>query len=114
MTAFHISFIVVSSCSKLNRWYGEGPRAPSANPLQNFRHILVGCKLSLVQGRYTWWHNHVLKSRAEGNQCPASSIIPSYIGKRIHPKRLKSNQSPSTIGRRPTRKEHMTGSWGQI
>lgn len=28
--------------------------------MATLRHILSGCRTSLSQGRYTWWHNHVL------------------------------------------------------
>lgn len=68
MEAFHISFIlratydVLPSPSNLKQWYGEDPMCPLFSSPANLKHILVGCKTSLTQGRYTWRHNNkVLK-----------------------------------------------------
>lgn len=36
----------------------------SVQPRQPLKHIIVGCKICLTQGRYTWWHNQVLKCLA--------------------------------------------------
>ncbi|KAL0199484.1 hypothetical protein M9458_008024, partial [Cirrhinus mrigala] len=92
MEAFHISFIlratydVLPSPSNLNQWYGEDPTCPLCPSPANLKHILVGCKISLSQGRYTWRHNHVLKClaatlesrRLKINSLPPSSFHPSY------------------------------------
>ncbi len=37
---------------------------PVSSVLGTLKHILVGCKTSLTQGRYTWRHNQVLKGLA--------------------------------------------------
>lgn len=93
MEAFHISFIlratydVLPSPSNLNQWYGEDPTCPLCPSPANLKHILVGCKTSLSQGRYTWRHNHVLKClaatlecrRLKNNALPPPSFHPSYV-----------------------------------
>lgn len=92
MEAFHISFIlratydVLPSPSNLNQWYGEDPTCPLCPSPANLKHILVGCKTSLSQGRYTWRHNHVLKClaatlevrRRKINALPPTSVHPSF------------------------------------
>ena len=70
MEAFHTSFIlratydVLPSPSNLQQWYGEDPTCPLCPSPANLKHILVGCKTGLTQGRYTWRHNQVLKCLA--------------------------------------------------
>src|SRR4029434_11160572 len=70
MEAFHTSFIlratydVLPSPSNLQQWYGEDPTCPLCPSPLNLKHILVGCKTGLTQGRYTWRHNQVLKCLA--------------------------------------------------
>ncbi len=92
MEAFHISFTlratydVLPSPSNLNQWYGEDPTCPLCPSPANLKHILVGCKTSLSQGRYTWRHNHVLKClaatlevrRRKINALPPTSVHPSF------------------------------------
>ncbi|KAK0141131.1 hypothetical protein N1851_021872 [Merluccius polli] len=54
-------------------WEMETFRATS------LKHILVGCKTSLTQGRYTWRHNQVLKSLAavlESRQTSVNALPP--------------------------------------
>ncbi|XP_049901864.1 uncharacterized protein LOC126391274 [Epinephelus moara] len=67
MEAFRSSFIiratydVLPSPQNLSQWYGEDPTCPLCPSPANLKHILIGCKTSLTQGRYTWRHNQVLK-----------------------------------------------------
>src|SRR4029434_10619788 len=40
-------------------------RQCASSPISSdLKHILVGCKTGLTQGRYTWRHNHVLQCLA--------------------------------------------------
>ena len=48
-----------------NKWYGEGNRCNLCNERGTLNHILVGCKTTLSQGRYTWRHNKVLQELFE-------------------------------------------------
>ncbi len=94
MEAFQTSFIlratydVLPSPSNLNQWYGEDPTCPLCSSPANLKHILVGCKTSLTQGRYTWRHNQVLRClaatletrRSNINALPPVSSIPASAG----------------------------------
>ncbi len=70
MEANRLSFIlratydVLPSPTNLHLWYGEEPACPLCAVPASLKHILVGCKTSLTQGRYTWRHNQVLKCLA--------------------------------------------------
>ncbi len=70
MEASNISFIiratydVLPSPKNLHQWYGEDPICALCPTPVTLKHILTGCKTSLIQGRYTWRHNQVLKSLA--------------------------------------------------
>lgn len=70
MEAFRASFTiraaydVLPSPANLSQWYAEDPMCPLCPSLATLKHILVGCKTSLTQGRYTWRHNQVLKCLA--------------------------------------------------
>ena len=82
MKAFRASFTiraaydVLPSPANLSQWYGEDPTCPSPATL---RHILVGCKTCLTQGRYTWRHNQVLRCLAavlEGQRTGVNALPP--------------------------------------
>uniref|UniRef100_A0A3P9H1W7 Reverse transcriptase domain-containing protein n=1 Tax=Oryzias latipes TaxID=8090 RepID=A0A3P9H1W7_ORYLA len=70
MEASRASFIiratydVLPSPANLKQWYGEDPSCPLCQSPATLKHILVGCKTSLSQGRYTWRHNVVLRCLA--------------------------------------------------
>ncbi|KAJ8010191.1 hypothetical protein DPEC_G00072430 [Dallia pectoralis] len=80
MEANNISFIiratydVLPSPKNLNQWYGEDPTCDLCPIPANLKHILVGCKTSLTQGRYTWRHNQVLKSLAAALESKSNTI----------------------------------------
>lgn len=67
MEAFRVGFTirdaydVLHSPTNRRQWYAEDPMCPLCPTLATLKHILVGCKTSLKQGRYTWRHNQVLK-----------------------------------------------------
>ena len=48
-----------------NKWYEEDERCNLCNEIGILNHILVGCKTTLSQGRYTWRHNKVLQELFE-------------------------------------------------
>ena len=95
MEAFRTSFIlratydVLPSPQNLNQWYGEDPTCPLCPSPANLKHILVGCKTGLTQGRYTWRHNQVLKCLAAAlesrrtvvNALPPPSSVRASSGK---------------------------------
>lgn len=58
------TYDVLTSLTNLNLWMGEDPVCPLCSMPASLKHILVGCKASLTQGRYTWWHNQVLRCLA--------------------------------------------------
>ncbi|GAA6106616.1 uncharacterized protein LOC124392079 [Tachysurus ichikawai] len=68
--AFRASFTIKAAYdvlpppANLSQWYAEDPTCPLCPSLATLEHILVGCKTSLTQGRYTWRHNQVLKCLA--------------------------------------------------
>ncbi len=70
MEASNISFIiratydVLPSPKNLHQWYDEDPICALCPTPATLKHILTGCKTSLIQGRYTWRHKQVLKSLA--------------------------------------------------
>ena len=70
MESNRLSFIiratydVLPSPTNLHLWYGEDPACLQCATPATLKHILVGCKTSLTQGRYTWRHNQVLKCLA--------------------------------------------------
>ena len=70
METSRISFLIRSTYdvlptpTNLHQWLGEDPSCPLCSTPATLRHILVGCKVSLSQGRYTWRHNQVLKGLA--------------------------------------------------
>ena len=85
METFRASFTiratydVLPSPSNLSQWYGEDPTCPLCPSPATLKHILVGCKTSLTQGRYTWRHNQVLKCLAavlESRRTSVNSLPP--------------------------------------
>ncbi|KAM4567620.1 uncharacterized protein V3H82_011871 [Fundulus diaphanus] len=60
MEAFRASFTiratydVLPSPANLSQWYGDDPTCSLCPSPATLKHILVGCKTSLTQGRYTW------------------------------------------------------------
>ncbi|KAL3972475.1 transcription factor E2F4/5 [Sarotherodon galilaeus] len=48
----------------LQMWFGKDPPSPLCTVPATLKHILVGCRTSLTQGRYTWRHNQVLRCLA--------------------------------------------------
>ena len=70
MESSRLSFIiratydVLPSPTNLHLWYGEDPNCLQCAAPATLKHILVGCKTALTQGRYTWRHNQVLKCLA--------------------------------------------------
>lgn len=58
------AYDVLPSPTNLSQWYGEDPTCPLCPSPASLKHILVGCRASLAQGRYTWRHNQVLKCLA--------------------------------------------------
>lgn len=85
MEASKISFIiratydVLPTPKNLQQSYGEDPTCALCPTPATLKHIMVGCKTSLTQGRYTWRHNQVLKSLAsalENRRCATNSLPP--------------------------------------
>ncbi len=58
------TYDVLPSPTNLHLWFGEDPACLQCLAPATLKHILVGCKTSLMQGRYTWRHNQVLKCLA--------------------------------------------------
>ncbi|XP_063058330.1 uncharacterized protein LOC134451862 [Engraulis encrasicolus] len=58
------TYDVLPSPANLSQWYGEDPTCHLCSSPANLKHIMVGCKTSLAQGRYTWRHNQVLRCLA--------------------------------------------------
>ncbi|XP_078118984.1 uncharacterized protein LOC144525794 [Sander vitreus] len=58
------AYDVLPSPANLSQWYAKDPTCPLCPSPATLKHILVGCKTSLTQGRYTWRHNQVLKCLA--------------------------------------------------
>lgn len=55
---------VLPSPTDLHLWYGEDPACHQCAAPATLKHILVGVKNSLTQGRYTWRHKLVLRCLA--------------------------------------------------
>ncbi|KAK0148173.1 hypothetical protein N1851_012107 [Merluccius polli] len=67
------TYDVLPTPANLHLWLGEDPACLQCLAPATLKHILVGCKTSLTQGRYTWRHNQVLKPRLPSdNQHPSS------------------------------------------
>ncbi|KAI2648768.1 Homeobox protein ceh-38 [Labeo rohita] len=58
------TYDILPTPSNLNQWIGEDPSCHLCQTPATLRHILVGYKTSLSQGRYTWRHNQVLRQLA--------------------------------------------------
>ncbi len=89
MEGSRLSFIiratydVLPTPKNLNQWIGEDPSCPLCQTPATLRHILVGCKISLSQGRYTWRHNQVLRQLAiilEGRRTTTNGLPPPMPG----------------------------------
>lgn len=89
MESNRLSFIIratydaLISPINLQLWFGKthpvvgrmGTGCPLDAPWRGYRmHILVGCRTSLTQGRYTWRHNQVLRCLAKKVECKRKSI----------------------------------------
>ncbi|KAK2831157.1 hypothetical protein Q7C36_016243 [Tachysurus vachellii] len=72
------AYDVLTSPTNLSQWYAEDPTCPLCPSLATLKHILVGCKTSLAQGRYTWRHNQVLK-------CLAAVFESQRTSANVHP-----------------------------
>ncbi|KAL6469854.1 hypothetical protein MHYP_G00209730 [Metynnis hypsauchen] len=85
MESNRLSFIIKATYDILptpaNLHLGEDPACPLCSAPAGLKHILVGCKTSLSQGRYTWRHNQVLR-------CLASAI---------EEKRTATNAAPPNV-----------------
>lgn len=55
---------VLPSPTDLHLWYGEDPACHQCAAPATLKHILMGVKNSLTQGRYTWHHKLVLRCLA--------------------------------------------------
>ncbi len=75
MESNRLSFIVratydvLPSPTNLQLWFGKDPSCPLCTAQATLKHILVGCRTSLTQGRYTWRHNQVLRCLADKLEC---------------------------------------------
>ncbi|KAL7834883.1 hypothetical protein SRHO_G00291360 [Serrasalmus rhombeus] len=61
------TYDILPTPANLLLWLGEDPACSLCSVPAGLKHILVGCKTSLSQGRYTWRYNQVLR-------CLASAI----------------------------------------
>lgn len=109
MEAKGLSFIlratydVLPSPTNLHRRYGEEPACPLCADPASLKHILVGCKVSLTQGRYTWCHNHVLKSlvaKVESQRVIANAMPPNP--QPAAPRKMDFLQEGAKRGTKPT------------
>uniref|UniRef100_A0A3Q2V7G0 Seizure related 6 homolog n=1 Tax=Haplochromis burtoni TaxID=8153 RepID=A0A3Q2V7G0_HAPBU len=81
MESNRLSFIiqatydVLPSPINLQLWFGKDPSYPLCTVPATLQHILVGCRTSHTQGRYTWRHNQVLGCLAEKVEFKRKSII---------------------------------------
>ncbi|KAK0139173.1 Retrovirus-related Pol polyprotein from type-2 retrotransposable element R2DM [Merluccius polli] len=114
MEANRLSFIiratydVLPSPTNLHLWYGEDPACLQCAAPATLKHILVGCKTSLTQGRYTWRHNQVLKclaaelenKRVSINAMPlnAQSTFPQKTAFVREGEKQRTKPSPSEAG----------------
>ncbi|KAJ8259532.1 hypothetical protein GJAV_G00170420 [Gymnothorax javanicus] len=55
------TYDVLPSPTNQQLWLGKDPSLPLCTTPATLKHILVGCRTSLTQGRYTWRHNQVLR-----------------------------------------------------
>ncbi|KAI2662986.1 2,3,4,5-tetrahydropyridine-2,6-dicarboxylate N-succinyltransferase [Labeo rohita] len=77
------TYDVLPTPSNLNQWIGEDLSWHLCQTPATLRHILVGCKTSLSQGRYTWRHNQVLRQLAiilEGRRITNNALPPLRPG----------------------------------
>ncbi|KAL3973956.1 proto-oncogene serine/threonine-protein kinase Pim-1 [Sarotherodon galilaeus] len=80
MESNRLSFIiretydVLPSPINLQLWFGKDPSCPLCTVPATLKHISVGCRTSLTQGRYTWRHNQVLRCLAAKVECKRKSI----------------------------------------
>lgn len=94
MESSRLSFIIratydiLPSPTNLNVWLGEDPACSLCSAPANLKHILVGCKTSLTQGRYTWRHNQVLRSLAATIEQARAAI--NTISRNAQPTRQRS------------------------
>lgn len=68
------TYDVLPSPINLQLWFGKDPTCPLFTVPATLKHILVGCRTSLTQGRYTWRHNQVLRCLAQKVECKRKSI----------------------------------------
>lgn len=71
----------------LKQWYDKDPKFPLCLCPASLKHILVSCKTSLVQGRYTWQHNQVLRCLAATLEIRRTSISALLPTSPCHPAR---------------------------
>ncbi|KAL3983720.1 WAS protein family, member 3 [Sarotherodon galilaeus] len=69
-----VTYDVLPSPINLQLWLGLYTACPLCTVTATLKHILVGCRTSLTQGRYTWRHNQVLRCLAEKVECKRKSI----------------------------------------
>ncbi len=77
------TYDVLPSPTNLHVWCGQDPACQMCAAPANLRHILVGCKNSLTQGRYTWCHNQVLR-------CLAAAIESKRVSTKAIPQNAKN------------------------
>lgn len=73
------TYDVLPSPTNLHIGVGEDPACLQCAAPASLKHILVGCNTSLIQGRYMWCHNQVLKCLATeyGNKRVTNKVMPS-------------------------------------
>ncbi|KAL7393910.1 hypothetical protein ABVT39_017600 [Epinephelus coioides] len=69
MESNRLSFIVQATYDVLPSPISKDPSCPLCTTPATLKHILVGCRTSLTQGRYTWRHNQVLRCLADKLEC---------------------------------------------
>ena len=114
MEAYRASFLiratydVLPSPANLHQWYGKDPTCSLCPSPANLKHIMVGCKTSLAQGRYTWRHNQVLKVLAAILESKRMAInkLPSLTS---HSARVLEFVSAGTKGGKPASSKPSTG-----
>ena len=94
MESNRLSFIVratydvLPSPINLQLWFGKDPACPLCTTPATLKHIMVGCKTSLTQGRYTWRHNQVLRCLAdklESKRVSINALPTNNQDRRQHP-----------------------------
>ncbi|KAL3976668.1 homeobox protein Meis3 [Sarotherodon galilaeus] len=68
------TYDVLPSPVNLQMWFGKDPSCLLCTVPAILKHILVGCRTSLTQGRCTWRHNQVLRCLAEKVEGKRKSI----------------------------------------